>query len=447
MINRPSLILWLCMLAVAMAAACKAVVGVDPPPPPYTPEDYLSALENASLQLRGRLPSEEEREEVRARRKLAYEQLIDEFLDPAATPELTPQLRGHFLQMFQLPDEVADVGGTPVNYAEPANLATHLVVEDKSFGELVTATYCVDDDLEEIGCTGGSPFPSGILTSQALLEAYGGQMGFRRVSVMTQLTQCKVIPDDVEQPLRECNNCGSGGGGDVFPVDDPSTPPRLHKKYQGTNGPGQCAGCHSPLSARRLVYAKYDDDGIFDPNRIILDMETPARNEGKCYANVPGFSEPGSGGTELTPCCTDYGNPATCLTPAEAMAQPGGCCHHPYFYDYHAYDAIECTNPSADCTGLFYDSIMNKPGDWGKNLLDIPEAGFYGCMTRRFFAFALAEDPGLLGLAEASGSPPAPRDADVLADYTARFEESDWHARELLREIFKGDEYLTHFKH
>lgn len=444
------------ILAATSALSCDVVIGYKQPKPPFSTNTLLEALREASLRTRGHLPSATEEQAVRDRGQVAYEELIDVFLDPEQTPELAGQLRAHFIDVFGLGDQIVDVGGTPVNYAEPANLATYLIVQDVSFTELLTATYCIDNNLEITPCSNDAAFPSGILTSHAILQGYSGSRGYRRISVLSQFLHCEVLPRPldpnavpVDLPLRECNNCGmQGGGGTVLPLDDPPAPPRLHKAFQGTEGPADCRDCHSQLNARRLAYAKYDDDGFYLPTGNIFTLEPPIDNDGVCYTIPQGWAEPGSGTmNDLTRCCVDFGDPSTCLTPAEAVAEPAGCCWHPFLTDFHAYESIACTDPSSLCPGLYFGFPISKPADWAKILVNSDEAGFHRCMSRRFLAFAMGVEHGAFGTGEGVGTPPFEYDEATLDTYGDILKnQADWKVRPLLAEIFKGTEYLSLFE-
>ena len=48
-------------------------------------------------------------------------------------------------------------------------------------------------------------------------------------------------------------------------------------------------------------------------------------------------------------------------------------------------------------------------------------------------AFALGDDPGMLGLAEGEGVSPAEQAPEVVDQYATLFEEGNWRARELTR--------------
>lgn len=440
-----------CLAALGLGCSTWYVGTEEPPTPPfidlldpgfepdYATDVYLAALQTASLRLRGVPPDAADVAAVQAGGREAYESIILRWVDPTQNPDLAPTLRTFFLDLFGLPDAVIDVGGSPVNHAEPANLATYLVANDLPFSGLLTAPYCVDNALNPVPCSGGTPIPAGVLSNQAYLSYYAGNVGFNWAQISTQLLSCRITPDPSDAPLVECNNCGTGNPAEVPPEDDPSDPPRLHKKYQGLGT--ACTRCLGVFSARRLAFAKYDTDGVYNSTFTITDLETPVDNQGICYNMPPGYSVPGTGGTELVPCCTDFSNPATCMDAATAMAQPGGCCYHEILTDYHAYESIQCGNPAALCTGLYFDEEVKSPAELGKLALQLDQADFPECMARRVLAYAIGDEVGTLGPA-ATAVEPAWYPAHTLEVYGTSFEDADYQLPLLLRDVFTGKEFL-----
>ena len=122
-----------------------------------------ACLRKVALDLTGRAPTADELEALESGAR-SFDALIDGYL---ASPEFSQTAFEWFLVYFaptQFTAADADV-------QEPARLAHHLVVEDRDFRELVTATYRIDARGSPVP---GPPDAAGVLSTRAFLSSYRG---------------------------------------------------------------------------------------------------------------------------------------------------------------------------------------------------------------------------------------------------------------------------------
>lgn len=467
------------VVALIVAAGCKpADTGSDPGPQesptpadpqnPYTAEDYAKALRTASIKLRGQLPSVDETQRILDAKepRLEYESLIDEFLDPASNPALGDSIVDHFKQVFLVGDTTENVTHLGVNYtvnhnALP-NLATHLILNDKSWKEILTAEYYVDDNFQmqtDVATYSNSPVLAGALTDPAYLRKFGNSaaLNYQRASITHQLFECGIYPNGTYTWLARTNSSASDPS-IINAEDDPGSTtggdPRVHKKYAGVMEGVTCHTCHNN-NAMRQVWAKYvtDEDpdngfgnvasGFYEPTWTMLEVETPVQNTGKCYAIPAGFTYmpgvPDAGGNNIYD-CDQYADVN------QAMASNGGCCFDPITTDMNAEDNIQCMDPNSEwCYAEYHGIGLQNPRDYALAILnpDNNNDAFAKCQTRRFYTWVVGTDQGELGLNAANGVLPENPGDGTIEKYRSAFEHSGWNGRELLSIMFKGDEFLS----
>lgn len=416
-----------------------AVPTAEAPQNPYSHDDYAAALRSASVKLRGRLPSQEDTSLVRTQGRTAYESLIDSYVDSDA---FIHEMHALVSRSLGMGDDTADAGGVLVNTDAPADLASYVIDTDKPWTEILTAEYCITSMIDSGGamvfaqtpCTNGTPplERAGILTLHSFLYVYGqaNTFNFQRTSVAQQFLNCGIYPVS-DAPLVRSN---STPGQD--PATDDADPPRVHVKYQGEmmNDDGTtiaCAACHSALLSRRNAFTRFDRNGFYDPLRTVADVEDPAENEGKCYVVPDGFAL-----DDLTPC-----NSVGSL--AEALAQPGGCCFDPMFTDPNAADNLMCGEPDG-CMGWYAGETFHGTRELAQLILDeeLTDSAFYKCQTRRFVDYVIGDNTGAISVSAGVGDSPGVVDPNVIEKYRSFFAREGWNVRELMRALFKGDEFL-----
>ncbi len=448
------------LAACDVAKTDKPAESPEPTPEPtavYSNDTYVAALRAASLRLRARLPSTADLDNVRANGRIAYEPIIDRYLDPGQNTYLQSQMQGFYQSLFRM---AGTISGDTVNYNEPSNLGVYLFLNDRPVQEMMTADYCIGDNLQTTTCSGGTPQDkrAGVVTSQAFLKTYGkkSKFNFRRTSAMHQIFACGVYEDstdpakwmrsNVAENLWPCNKgqnaafesagASSANGPDGMPgtsddqptmnvqpcagddyVDpsiipwqqDGASPRRVSKKYQGLqagiNRP--CQTCHGSILPRRLLFTPWTmtsdpptaSDGTYDATRTIKHVEDFVLNANKDYC---GLETPGDATDDIDP------NAADCAV--DAMAE---------------YNGIRF-------------ATMREFSQWFTGTERYEE-----CMTIRHYNFALGKSQGTFGLQAGVGVEPArPAQATILR-YRLVYESNEWSTRALLGEIFKGSEFLA----
>lgn len=451
-------------VALLATAACDAAntrpggsnTGPTPTPDsPFTNENYAAALRSASVKLRGKLPDPADTQAVLADGEVAYNAIIDEYLDPGSNADLIPQVRGFYRSMFLMGQTI---GG--VNYDLPANLATYLFVNDGSVKDLVTAQYCVDNNLNvmdqataAVECEGAPEGErAGIISTRAFLKKFGqpDTVNMRRVSVVHQMFACGIYPDTQDSialprtnappatwPMNENDTPDDTTDDFADPSlgavsDDPADPPRLSKKYQsklkGASG-AECVQCHGLLNQRRAVFTFYDPEGIYDPERSIANytgpddpndktVESPEVNGQQDYCGVLGDTDN-----------ADTDNDPNTPSDVDDDIDPNGS---------------DCAN-NGQGTGLYFGRTITTLKDLGDAIADTSLTGgrFYSCMTNRHYNFALGKSQGEISGQAAGGSGPTGMDPTILSKYKTVYESSGWSTRDLLVAIFKGPEFIA----
>lgn len=486
------------VLAAALAVgACKAAdTGSDPgpgasptpidPQNPYTGEVYAKALRSASLKLRDKLPSVSDTDTIINAKdpRLEYERIIDGYLDPVANPDLIPTMQTHWKTILLMGDKTENLTAGDngqaftVNYSEPANLAAWLIASGNPWTDIIHADYCIQDNIDpanfdaaKVACPTNSPVLAGWFTHPAFLRTFGknSALNLQRSSIAHQIATCSIYPDGSDEfGLIKTNGSGADPQ-EILPDQDPGgmtvdgtgTMARQHKKFQGNmDATTECNICHQHQNLRRLVFAKYvttqlgpnnmGDDGFYFPSATITDWETPNENTGKLYAIPPGFSyTPGD-------CNQQNGvvNDCSCYTDVnDAMASDGGGCvdmtlddGDTAVTDMNAYGVLACSDPASPwCSTFYHGQPMDNPLDYANLLLDgsYDDNVFYKCQARRFLAFVIGSGEGALGLQAANGTPPDNPGGAVIQKYQTAFAHMNYNARELLKYMFKQDEFLS----
>src|SRR5205807_5328585 len=111
----------------------------------FSHETYAAALESASLKLRGAPADTSDFHRVLSEGRVAYEQVIDAYLDPASNGQLGGKLKDFYRSVFQVTAPPGSPDG--LNYDDPANLAAFVAVNRLQVRAIVTADFCVANDL------------------------------------------------------------------------------------------------------------------------------------------------------------------------------------------------------------------------------------------------------------------------------------------------------------
>ena len=219
--------------------------------------DYGAALRTASLRLRGVLPTLVEIRYVQAagEPRVAYEALIDQFLDD---PRFTHRMIDFWRDTFRMGG--GDLDSAPL-------FAAQLVVEDRDFTELVTATSgtCPSYDRETdvftaADCDNGVATHAGVLTHPAVMRHFDSNLAFRRVRWVQEVFACSPFPAEIAMPAD------IGGAA-------PYTAPWAFESIAGADNGGRidfhdissvtCANCHATMNHIAPLFAQFDENGMW----------------------------------------------------------------------------------------------------------------------------------------------------------------------------------------
>ncbi|HEU5057861.1 MAG TPA: hypothetical protein VFU21_15120, partial [Kofleriaceae bacterium] len=210
--------------------------------------DYSAALRIAALRLTGELPT------------LAEIQSLADAGDLAAQAEVYRSLVAAYLesplfsrQMVQLWRDIFKTGGT-AELDTAAVFAAQLVVEDRAYTELFTATSgtCPSVDpatgaIAAADCQNGVPAHAGVLTNPGVMAQFFSNLAFRRTRWVQETFDCAAYPVEIGEP-QDVGGAAAYNG--VWPFDSIGSP--------ATGGAIDfldvksvvCANCHQTLNHR-----------------------------------------------------------------------------------------------------------------------------------------------------------------------------------------------------
>ena len=141
-----------------------------------------------------------------------------------------------------------------VNYELPGNLAAHMVRQALPVKTLLTASYCVDDDGQRVGCDTGAPYTAGVLATRAFMAGNASRFNLHRAAIMLKTFGCSGYPLDyaVEPPLERDALIP------MFRITDEAD--------DTTGGFGNglaCYSCHSQFGAHAQLFVRFDQDGVW----------------------------------------------------------------------------------------------------------------------------------------------------------------------------------------
>jgi hypothetical protein len=251
--------------------------------------DYGEALRTASLKLVSELPTFDQIQRLatasnEAAQKQVYEQEIDKMM-------ADPRFEVRMIQWWR--DTLATGGPSPragfPSYDTAATFAAQVVLEDRSYMELFTAskgtcpTYRAGATATEKGVftpadctTGANAAPTaGLLTDPGLLSQYYANMAFRRVRIVQERFACSKFPAEF---ASNPTPMGAGTYTTPWPFDKlpDSKETDAAKKgavnFQDTSAV-ICANCHNTMNRMAPLFANYDDKGVY--NATTIQVQTP----------------------------------------------------------------------------------------------------------------------------------------------------------------------------
>ena len=213
--------------------------------------DYNLALRTASLKLTGDLPTLQDIKDVQTATDPAtvYAQKIDGYL---ADPRFASVMVNYFRNAFR-------TGGTGRDTA--ATFAAQLVVQDRSFMELFTATAgtCptfASGAFTPGDCGNASP-STGVLTDPGVMESWYGNMAFRRVRWVQESFVCTKFPTEFSSaPVAK----GNGQYTSPWPFESVPDNTTGRVNFRDTSAV-VCANCHTTMNHIAPLFANFDDMG------------------------------------------------------------------------------------------------------------------------------------------------------------------------------------------
>ena len=145
-----------------------------------------------------------------------------------------------------------------INFELPGNLAAYTVANRLPWSTLVTADYCVGDDLAQIDCDSGAPYSAGILTTRAFLKARASRFNLTRASTMMNTFACQHYPlADAIEPRIPRERLRT-----MFKADSPEE--QEDPQAAGAFGNGfACYSCHGQFAWHAQLFVQFDDQGLF----------------------------------------------------------------------------------------------------------------------------------------------------------------------------------------
>lgn len=233
--------------------------------------DYGEALRTASLKLRDRLPDLAEIKQIEsasgdAAKKVAYEKLVDDMI---ASPEFSRVMIKFWKDTFRL----AQVGGPQnnVNRDAAATFAAQVVVEGRSYGDILTASSdtCPTYDAETnefvpascelpTGAIAGDTV--GVLTDPGLQAQYFANMAFRRVRFVQETFVCSKFPAEFSTTPVPMGNGIFTGAISFDSITGLDNDDKARVDFQETKAV-VCANCHVNLNHLAPLFLDWDENG------------------------------------------------------------------------------------------------------------------------------------------------------------------------------------------
>jgi hypothetical protein len=239
--------------------------------------DYGMALRIAALRLTGDLPTLADIKYVTDApdQKAAYASQIEAYLED---PRFARQIRDFWRDSFR-------IGGGVMDSAP--NFAAQLVVEERSYMELFTATgnTCPTFDTASgaftaAACaqTGGTV---GVLTDPNVMKQFFSNMAFRRVRWVQETFACTKYPAEYG-PAQDVG--GAAQYTSPWPFESVAGPTSGGTVDFRDTSAVICANCHSTMNHQAPLFAHFDENGAYAAN-----IAVPTPNEGMPTAKLSDY--------------------------------------------------------------------------------------------------------------------------------------------------------------
>lgn len=267
--------------------------GVQPGAPPAKPGsngpvvdtkiDYEEALRGAAIKLTGNLPSLDEIKAVRdageGAQAAQLEKTVDDYL---SRPGFAAVMVDYFRDVFKMGGQDMR-GGASVNMDHAPNFAAMLVVTERPFTEIVTATKNTCQTLDRMSgkfTTAACPNPAatGVLTDAGVQAQFYSAMAFRRVRWVQETFACRKFPTEIAKTSEQ-----RPGGAYVSPWPYDSLTGKLNNKSARIDFQDDksiiCANCHTTMNHLAPLFARFTPAGMASPMiqvKVPIPMEPTA---------------------------------------------------------------------------------------------------------------------------------------------------------------------------
>lgn len=167
-------------------------------------------------------------------------------------------------------ENLLQVSGTSngINYSLPGNLGLDIARRNRPYGDLLTASQCVNASGQVIACDTNAPFTAGVLTTRAFMVRYAGAYNISRAGKMTYKFLCMEypFPQNEEPPLAQQ---------DLIPQF--STTAGAITFGNGNN----CYSCHSQFGHHAQLMVKFDASGFYQANAS--GLQNPNAGDGASF--------------------------------------------------------------------------------------------------------------------------------------------------------------------
>ena len=243
---------------------------------------YTEALHTAALKIVGAPPTLEQMMSIQnapdeATKASKYKDLIDQMMNDV---RFKRRLVEYFRNTFRMAGPKS--GNTPSRDTAPT-FAARVVYEKRPFTDLFTATEHTcptfdGTDFADGECPNGPPGMEtvGLLTDPGIHAQYYGNLAFRRVRFFQEVFACGKFPAEYAPnakdppPIAGCEMAQPyTNPWDFTKIAGHATTPQGRVDFQDCSSV-ICANCHGTINHRAPLFANFDENGVWQPQFMVL---------------------------------------------------------------------------------------------------------------------------------------------------------------------------------
>jgi hypothetical protein len=251
--------------------------------------DYAAAYRIAAHKLADRFPTMDEIKALDAApdKKAKYDSMIDGLL--ADNKTLGTVMVKYFRDTFRtgsvnaqgvpVPPAVNN-GVTGPNFESAAYFAASLVVSDRPYTDLLTASSgtCPTWDMTTGAftagnCPGTQPVV-GVLTDPGLMAQYYANMAFRRVRFVQETFICSKFPAETAPKAVPMGAGAYSGVWDIKSITGKLTVPTAKIDFHDASSV-VCANCHSSMNHQAWLFAEFNATGVYSAGQSQVMVPIP----------------------------------------------------------------------------------------------------------------------------------------------------------------------------